>query len=142
MGISASEWARNWLGEDNYFAADRTNQILLSTYGRQHLVTQEDTRLDIAGVLLLDHVGPEELNAIKITGLDYLLIDLRMTQALPAFGNYVSNGEPWKIHEAPPDANALLKFNRLKDVGRSFDDGFIVIYDLRKLTKVLRDGRE
>jgi hypothetical protein len=142
MGIGASEWTREWLGETNNFAADRINEILLTTYGGQRLVTNEQTGLDVSGIFIDKELAPEDLNLIKVTGLQYILSDLRLTSALPAYGVYFSKGEPDVAHERPPEASALLKFNQLKDVARLFDDGFIVIYDVRKLTEALRNGRE
>jgi hypothetical protein len=70
------------------------------------------------------------------------MADLRLTEALPVIGVYFSKGEPVQAHETPPDPEALLKFNGLKEVGRPFDNGFIVIYDVRELMESLRDGRE
>jgi hypothetical protein len=142
MGIDASEWTRDWLAEGNNFASDRTNEILLATYGRQHLVTLEQSGLDVSGILFSKQLGPEELNTIKVTGLEYLMADLRLTEALPVIGVYFSKGEPAQAHETPPDPEALLKFNGLKEVGRPFDNGFIVIYDVRELMESLRNGRE
>jgi hypothetical protein len=138
MGIDASQWTRRWLGEDHNFAADRINQILLATYGRQQVITP----VDVANVLFSQSLGPEELNAIKVGALEYLLIDLRITQAPPAFGVYFSKGEAEEIHEAPPDPQALLKFDRVGRVGRPFDNGFIVIYDVADYMKALRDAHE
>src|SRR5262249_40577191 len=140
MGIGASKWARRWLGEDHNFAADRINQVLLATYGRQQVVTSEETRVDVSNVLFSETLGPEELNAIEKGELEYLLVDLRLTQALPVVGVYFSKGEAPAIHRAPPDPDVLLKFNSIKNVGRPFDNGFIVIFDVAKYMRTLRDA--
>jgi hypothetical protein len=142
MGIGASKWIRQWLGEDHNFAADRTNQVLLATHGRQQVVTPEQVGVDVSNILFSETLGPEELNAIKVGELEYLFIDLRLTQALPALGVYFSKAEAPEIHKVPPDPRALLKFNRITDVGRPFDNGFIIVYDVTDYMKALRDGRE
>ncbi len=138
MGIGASRWARRWLGEEHSFAADRTNQVLLTTYGRQQVVTL----VDIANVLFSRVLGPEELNAIKVGELEYLLVDLRLTRSPPVLGVYFSKGEDDEIQEVPPDPRALLKFDGIKGVGRTFDNGFIIIYDIAAYMKALRDAHE
>jgi hypothetical protein len=140
MGIAASEWTREWLGEDRNFAADRVNQVLLATYGRQEVVTTQEAGADIASVLFSEKLGPREINAIKVGELEYLVADLRLTQALPVNGIYFSGGEAPEIHQAPPDPQSLLKFNGLKEVGRLFDNGFIVIYDVTQFRKSLTDA--
>jgi len=138
MGIGASTWTRRWLGEDHNFIADRINEVLLATYGRQQVVTSEEARVDVSNVLFAEKLGPEELNAIKVGELEYVLVDLRLTQALPVVGVYFSKGEAPAIHRVPPDRDALLKFNDVKDMGRPFDNGFIIIYDMAEYTKALR----
>jgi hypothetical protein len=141
MGIGASKWTRRWLGEDRNFAADRTNQVLLATYGRQQVVTGEQTGTDVSDVLFSEKLGPGEVNAIKVGELEYLLVDLRLTQALPVVGVYFSKGEPPAIHEVPPEPEALLKFNSIKRVGRPFDNGFIIIYDVTEYKRALLHAR-
>jgi hypothetical protein len=141
MGIGASKWARRWLGEDHNFAADRINQVLLATYGRQQVVTSEETGVDVSNVLFSKTLGPEELNAIERGDLEYLLVDMRLTQALPVVGVYFSKGEAPAIHRMPPDPGALLKFNGITDIGRPFDNGFIIIYDVSEYMRTLRHAR-
>jgi hypothetical protein len=140
MGIAASEWTREWLGEDRNFAADRINQVLLATYGRQQVVTTQESGVDVANVLFSDKLGPGEINAIKAGEIEYLLVDLRLTEAMPVNGFYFSRGEAPEIHQAPPDPQALLKFNGVAEVGRTFDDGFIVIYDVTEYKRNLSNA--
>jgi hypothetical protein len=141
MGIEASKWTRQWLGEDHNFAADRINQVLLATYGRQQVVTAEEVGVDVSTVLFSEKLGPEELNAIKVGELEYLLVDLRLTKALPVVGVYFSKAEAPLIHSVPPAPDALLKFNSMNDIGRLFDNGFIIIYDVAEYMRTLRHAR-
>ena len=141
MGINASKWTRQWLGEDRNFAADRTNQALLATYGRQQVITGEQAGIGVSNVLFAEKLGPVELNAIKVGELEYLLVDLRLTQALPVVGVYFTKGEAPEIHEVPPAPEALLKFNGIEGVGRPFDNGFIIIYDVTEYKKALLHAR-
>ena len=97
--------------------------------------------MDLSSVLFSEKLGPEELNSIKKAELEYLLVDLRLTQALPVVGVYFGKAEAPAIHQVPPDRDALLKFNGIKDVGRSFDNGFIIIYDVSEYMRALRHAR-
>jgi hypothetical protein len=62
---------------------------------------------------------------------------MRMTKAMPRMGIYFERGEADDIHAAPPDPAALLKFNRVPQVSRLFDNGYIMIYDVADLVTTL-----
>ncbi|TIT45868.1 MAG: hypothetical protein E5W72_23310 [Mesorhizobium sp.] len=63
--------------------------------------------------------------------IDFLLIDLRLTTAPPVLGFYF---QPWEARQgASLSGAALLKFNDVKGVTRIYDNGWIVIYDVRGL---------
>jgi len=133
LGIGAAKWTQSVLGPQHRFAADRTNQLLLAVHGRQTPVTSLQDRADIANLITRKTFGPSELNTIKQSVVDYILIDLRLTTALPRYGVYFDGGERSDIHAFPPLSMALLKFNALNGVGRPFDNGAIIIYDVRPL---------
>lgn len=131
MGIGAAEWTRKWLGPGQRFAADRVNQILLATYGRQWPISTQNNGLDISGLVFASDVWADELNIIKNAQIDYVMVDLRLTQALPILGVYFEAGEDPRIHAIPPEPTALLKFNKIEGIGRPFDNGAAIIYDVR-----------
>ena len=133
MGIETALWARKWLGRGNRFATDRTNQVLIGTYGTQVLVGSLDDEVDTSYIFIDPSLSSEEFSAIKNARIEYLLVDLRMSQALPAFGSYFGPGEDEDIHERPPDPRALLKFGDMPRVSRVYDNGWIDIFDLRGL---------
>lgn len=133
VGIDAAEWTRRWLGSGNRFATDRINRLLLATYGRQIPVTTLQSGIDTSHVLFAAKIASDQLDAIHYAGIDYLLVDMRLTSALPTLGVYFEGGEDADIHASPPAASALLKFNALRQVGRPFDNGMMVIYDVRSL---------
>ncbi|MFI5013262.1 MAG: hypothetical protein ACHQAY_13045 [Hyphomicrobiales bacterium] len=133
LGIAAAEWTREWLGEGNRFATDRVNRLLLATYGHQTPVTTIKDGVDTSYVLFAQEVAEEQLDAIREGMVDYLLVDLRLTSARPVLGLYFEGGEDPAIHSAPPTTDALLKYDALKTVGRPYDNGAEVIYDVRSL---------
>ena len=131
MGIGAAVWAKTWLGAGNKFAADRVNRTLLAGYGQQDVVTSIADRLDDSRIFLADGLSPDVLYPIKAGKLDYLLVDLRVTTAPAVLGHYFEETEPG--HGSPPPPSALLKFDADKKVARIFDNGWIVIFDVRAL---------
>ncbi len=133
MGIGAAKWSRKWLGPGQRFAADRVNQILLATYGRQNPISTQLDGLDISGLVFAGDVWADELKIIKNARIDYVMVDLRLTQALPILGAYFEAGEDPSIHMIPPEPTALLKFNKIEGISRPFDNGAAIVYDVRYL---------
>ena len=77
MGIATAQWTKKWLGEGNRFAADRTNQLLLATYGQQDVVTTIADGVDESRIYLASHLSGDALYPIRAGKIDYLLADLR-----------------------------------------------------------------
>ena len=60
----------------------------------------------------------------------YLVVDLRMAQALPLSGFYFVEGEPNSYQRKTPiPLDALTKFNTIAQMNKVFDSGDIVVYD-------------
>jgi hypothetical protein len=131
MGIAASSWTRQWLGEGNRFASDRVNRLLLATYGQQEIVTTINAHVDESRIFLTRRITPDVLYWIKKGRIDYLLVDLRITTAPALLGRFYEADEPGQ--GAPPPPSMLLKFDTAPHVARIFDDGWIVIFDVRAL---------
>ncbi len=137
MGIDAALWTRQWLGQGNRFASDRVNQLLLATYGRQDIVTQLVEAVSTSSIFFAPTLPGDGLYAIRQGRIDYLLADLRLTAALPAVGHYYDQDEFPDGVPTPPEASSLVKFDAIRSVNRVFDNGSIVIFDVRRL----RDAR-
>jgi hypothetical protein len=131
MGIAAATWAKDWLGEGNRFAADRVNRLLLATYGQQDLASTLRDQIDESRIFVTEHVSPDVIYWIRRGRIDYLLADLRITTAPSVLGQYYEADE---INRgSPPPPSMLLKFDESPRIGRVFDDGWIVIFDVRAL---------
>jgi hypothetical protein len=132
-GIRAAEWTLQWLGTDNRILADRTNRLLLGTYGQQHAISSAADRVPVAALYLAPSIGPKELEILRVGRIQFVLIDRRLSSALPIVGVYVERGEVAQgAHLEPVSAEALGKFER-PGVGRLFDSGDIQIYDVQSL---------
>jgi hypothetical protein len=131
MGIEAAMWTRSWLGEGNRFAADRVNRTLLGTYGQQDVVTTIADGVDASRIFFAESLSPETLYPIRKGRIDYLLVDLRITTATPALGEYFEENDANR--GVPPSPSRLLKFDNADRVTRIYDNGWIVIFDVRAL---------
>ncbi|MBY5796477.1 hypothetical protein [Rhizobium leguminosarum] len=133
MGISAAKWTREWLGGDQHFATDRINRLLLSTYGRQQVSTTLESGRDTGMAITAADLGPMERKLLIDAGVGFVMVDLRMTTGLPGVGVYFDGGAQDRNHMVPLQASSLLKFNSEPDVDRTFDNGFMVIFDVGRL---------
>lgn len=131
MGIDTAKWTKDWLGDGNRFATDRINRLLLASYGRQRPITTLGDEIDISSALFSPSIGNYEATALEHAFTDYILIDLRLTTALPVQGVYFEGGESDIIHAQPPLRADLTKFDELPKVSRVFDNGALIIYDIR-----------
>lgn len=130
-GIRAAIWAHSHLGSNNRMAADRVNQLLMSTYGDQHLVTPIGDNVDVTDVYFSPILGSYEISLLKHAQVRYLVVDLRLSSALPEVGYYFEQGEPEAFQRtAPIDREYLTKFDTISRINRVFDGGDIVIYDI------------
>lgn len=134
QSVGVAEWTLRHLGPNNRFAADRTNGMLVGSYGEQRLVTA-----------LVDHVGVwppfftptfDALDEMTIQRgrIHFLVIDRRLSTGLPRVGVYVEIGEVDTYHHRTPiNPAALSKFDGMPRVSRLLDSGDIAIYDVEAL---------
>jgi hypothetical protein len=130
-GIQAAIWARSYLGPNNQIATDRTNRLLMSTYGDQNIITALTDNIGVTWVFFSSSLGGNEVSSLRSAKVRYLVVDLRLSQALPSFGVYFEPGEPNTFsHTSPISLQALTKFDTIPKVNRVFDSGDIIIYDV------------
>jgi len=129
QGVMAAYWAREELGPFNRMATDFTDHILMGSYGEQ----APDTALST--VFFSPQFGPDDQQWLRDYAIRYMVVDQRLSTALPAKGYYFNRHEPDAYeHKQPIAAESLAKFNSLAEVGRIYDSGDIVIYDVRELS--------
>lgn len=133
MAIETAKWTRERFGPNHRIAADRTNRLLMTVYGRQMIATTIRDGVDTSPLLLGDTISEYERGLIRRAKLDLVLVDMRLSQGRPDVGVYCEKGEPNEVHEKPPAPAALLKFNREAAVSRPFDNGTLKIFDVRAL---------
>jgi len=133
-GIQAASWALTHLGPNNRVATDRINQMLMSTFGDQRIVDSSVDGVDIAPVFFSSHIGPGEVAILRQARVRYLVVDLRLSTALPLEGYYYDQYENDSLPlTSPISREALTKFDTVPGINRIFDNGDIVIYDVGPL---------
>jgi hypothetical protein len=131
MAMETALWTREWLGPGNRFVADRINRLLLASYGRQDARAFVADGVTASRVYEAEELPPDDLYSLTRSDLDFLLVDMRLSMALPVLGFYF---QPWETNAAAPlSPSALLKFDRIEGVGRIYDNGWMKIYDVRGL---------
>ncbi|CAN5556167.1 hypothetical protein BH20CHL6_BH20CHL6_06790 [soil metagenome] len=127
--ISAAQWMLEQLGPDNRVTGDRTNRLLLGSYGQQDVVTAFTAGANISALYLSPGVGPDERRIMEQGDIAYLIVDRRLSRALPAVGAYFERAEVVDgPHREPIPASVLSKFDEAAGLSRIFDSGELQIY--------------
>lgn len=128
-GLATAEWVRTQLPPDQRIAADRINGVLIGAYGDQYLVSLSYDRINIPQVYFAPQLDVDELNALDVGDIQYLVVDHRLSTSAPVSGVYFELGEPdANRHVTPIAASALDKFARLPFMSRVYTNGTIDIY--------------
>src|SRR5216684_1076251 len=130
-GIQAAIWSLAYLGPEQRVATDRINQIVMSTFGDQNMVTSQADHVDISPVFFSSQFDSDDVAILQSGRVRYLVVDLRLSTSLPLQGFYYENFESGAYHHTSPMSRAALtKFNTIPQINRLFDSGNIVIYDV------------
>jgi hypothetical protein len=135
-GIDAATWTLGALGPGRRFLSDRTDRVLLATYGRQHPISSVGDKVNLRSAYFDTTLTPEDRALLTWAGVDYVIADHRLSASLPYVGVYVERGEaltsgPWT---EPMSAAALDKWRTLAEADRVYDNGDLEILDIRRLT--------
>ena len=131
-GINAALWVKANLGAHRLMGADRINRLLLATYGDQDVITNVSGEGNVAFVYMSPNFENSEKAFLRQTGIEYLLVDERLSTSLPVIGVYFEKGEPdTNNHTIPLSLSVLTKFDKDNQTSRIYDDGAILIYDVQ-----------
>ncbi|MFL5804820.1 MAG: hypothetical protein ACJ8CR_24135 [Roseiflexaceae bacterium] len=134
QGLAAAAWASAYLGPDNRIAADRINMTLMGTYGEQRMITNLIDGVSISGIFLAQRLGPNEREALHKGRIHYIVVDRRVSTALPLDGHYYEGWEKMIVPYSGPISPAVLgKFDTMPSVSQVFDSGDIKLYDVGAL---------
>lgn len=127
QGIAAAEWARTYLGTGNRMATDRTNELLMGTYGGQFPVTEVSRGINTNWVLFAPQMNAEREALLKRAEIRYVVVDWRLTTVPRVARRFYPNVSL---------EQALAKFDHLSNVSCIFDSGDIAIYDVGAISGV------
>lgn len=122
--VAAASWALAALGPGNRFAADFSNSVILGSYGDQNPVN------DDAYLYVSNSYTRSDGEKVRTQAISYVLVDRRLSSALPASGQYFADDSEAGRYTHPLALAGLTKFDHVPGVGRLYDSGNIVIYDL------------
>jgi hypothetical protein len=108
--------------------------MLMGSYGRQDPQWGLSADRSIAQVFTSTTFGADEAAILREDAIRYLIVDHRLTTALPLIGIYFDSSEP-DAHRyvTPLDVVGLSKFDNVARVNTIFDSGDIVIYDVEHI---------
>lgn len=122
--IAAARWALSALGPGNRFAADYGNTPIIGTYGDQNPLLN-------VGFLYTSPLYTASVAAeAQAQGIRYVLVDQRLSQSLPASGQYFPVDPNSGRYTHPVPRADLTKFEHSPGVACVYDDGDISIYRL------------
>ena len=128
-GITAAEWAKVYLPGQRV-ASDRINTLLMATYGREQVVTSASANEAVAHVFTSLSFGSGVITIIQQDGIQYLVVDHRLSASLPYAGTYFNLSGASSESAQQIQSAALTKFDSVQNVSRIFDSGDIVIYSV------------
>jgi hypothetical protein len=128
QGIAAATWGLTYLGPNKRVATDRINQMLMNTYGDQRVVTYLNDKVDVSPIFYSEQFDNSDLAILRSGQIQYLVVDLRLSTALPLEGTYFEIDQPTQPTQIIR-RDALTKFNTVTQMNRLFDSGNIAIYD-------------
>jgi hypothetical protein len=126
-GVRAARWAAANLPSGAQVACDWTACSLLGGYG------QQTAYADVPDIFYSSSFDATTLAALSDRGIDFVLVDRRITSQKPVTGKYFDHESPAQQAIAPLPASALAKFDRDARVSRVYDGGPLAVYDVRRL---------
>lgn len=133
---AAASWLVTGVPTDSVVYGDRTSGLLAAAIGGQSTVLHVSTGIDASRLLLDPNFTDKDVALIKQAHLAYLIVDTRLSTGLPHQAYYIESGEfGGDDRTGPVPAAALTKFATVPGVQRVYDNGALVIYDVRGLDR-------
>ncbi len=133
--LAAAQFLAIALPPDSRIFADRIGGLLAAADGNQFTVRHLSTGIDASRLLLDPNFTQADIDLIKKAGLQFLVVDTRISEGLPHLDVYIETGEfEGRTRTEPVSPVALEKFASVPGVDRIYDNGSVMVYDLRGLT--------
>jgi hypothetical protein len=130
----AAIWARSHLQAGERLTGDLDSSLLMAAYAGQNPQSGVISGIPVSRLFTSTRLGPVERRIIVGDQLRYIVVDRRLSGALPGVGFYFTPTEPGAFHHSHPIPKpALEKFHSAPFLDEVFSDGRISIYDTRHL---------
>jgi hypothetical protein len=124
LEIATAQWTLATLGPGNRFATDFGSYPILGSYGDQNPL-RAVAYLYNSPVFTQADASQADQQALR-----YIWVDQRLSQSLPAYGQYFPDDPNAGKYKHPLPAADLAKFNGIAGISLIYDSGDIVIYEL------------
>jgi hypothetical protein len=135
--LAAVDWAGRHLPTGATVAADRVPAVLLGSKQLWPLSSPQQGYVP-AQLYLSSTWGPQQTAIVKGLHIDYLYVDMRLTDSLPYVGFYFSQGETAKSTRIT--AADVAKFAHVPGLKAVYHHGPVTIYDTSGLGVVPRQA--
>lgn len=134
QSLAMADWAADELGPGHAFATDRTNRLVLGSYGDQRVVFAHGAGVATWAVFVTDELGPVEFRVLRRGEIEYAVIDRRLSLDTPPIGFYYERAEgARRDFDEPMSADQLDNFDEVEEASRVYDNGPIQVYDVSEL---------
>jgi hypothetical protein len=132
--VSAERWSARVLGPGHRFASDFLDHLGLAAYGLQRPLWAPSDGVSAWQVLAPPRVDASVRRAIRAGGIEYVMVERRLSYGIPSSGYYFDKGEPQAGHfERAISPRTLAKFDRARGASRVYDNGQEQIYAVAAL---------
>jgi hypothetical protein len=122
--LDLAAWAARELPPDYGIASDYETASLLASLGH------EAAPPGVGDLFLSANFSSSARKLVRDKRVDFVVVDKRMSQQLPADGSYFADDPRAGQYRSPVPVRDLDKFNHIAGVSRIFEDGTMTVYSL------------
>jgi hypothetical protein len=130
QGLAAAQFAASDLPAASRILVDRPNGTLLASYGHLNPVFGQIDGIPVARVFFSETFDQLDRRVIRDDLIDYIVVDRRLSRALPVLGYNFESDEPGAFsRKRPISISSLNKFRHAPGLSKIYVNGPIAIYD-------------
>jgi hypothetical protein len=126
-GVAAARWVTANVPRTANVACDFMACALVGSYGPQ------SANSDLPQIFYSQSFDQATRKLLSEHGIEYVIVDQRIYSQRPVGHMYFDSETDWQQARSPIPRQGLEKFNRDPRVQRVFDDGPLIVYDVRGL---------
>jgi hypothetical protein len=132
--LDAAHWAGGNLPAGGRLSADRVNRLLFGVEAGTHAITSLGDKVYVNWLYASPDLGPFQRDLLDTADIEYLVSDSRLSTGLPRSGVYFEEGEQGdQLYTEPLPLEGLVKYRDIPGVETLYDNGFLLVFDVRAL---------